>query len=176
MVFAKLKGIGSKPRQEDVGYSNPSILIVEDDPEQKALLEALVSAECKSLVNSTQLDANVGIITAHSLSSLRKVLSLYNNIFLVVLDCNIPDSKGEKPHDQFVREKYKISGQHRAVDLVLASENSPKLALVSAYNRFRKTVTQFYAQEKGIKLKFYRKSDAGRIQLAVRNALESEFL
>ena len=148
-----------------------AILIVEDDREQMDLLVNFVLNETRKIMDdedTTQPQReklkSIKLLKIGDLSSLRKVASLKIDIVLALMDCNIPDEKGGKSHDQFVKTNHRITGQHASVDLVSERFPSAPIVMTSSMNRFQKLVIQYYKSKHDLNLKFVKKSQAASIQ------------
>ena len=142
------------------------ILIIEDDPDQMGLLVDFAQEEMKKIISNEHFDdaqlveiKNIKIITATNIKALEKAIQTHKNILLAILDCNIPDTKGGSPHDQFIKTAYKITGQHKAVDIVSKHLPDTPITMISSMNRFQKIVTQYYESKHDLSINFIRKSD-----------------
>lgn len=147
--------------------SSSYILIIEDDPDQMSLLVDFAQQEMTRIISNEHFDEsqlretqNIKVITATNIFSLKKAIQTHKNILLAILDCNIPDSKGGAPHDQFVKTAYKITGQHKAVDIVSKYLPGTPITMISSMNRFKKIVTQYYESKHDLSINFIRKRDA----------------
>ncbi|MFT6045648.1 MAG: hypothetical protein ACI9WC_001349 [Arenicella sp.] len=94
-------------------------------------------AEIKKLIENETIGGaerqklkSVKVLKARNISSLERAVSIHRNIILAVLDCNMPDTKGSISHDQLVKTKHLITGQHRSVDIV--SEHLPETPITMA--------------------------------------------
>jgi len=145
---------------------NSHILIVEDDLDQMGLLVSFAQEEIQALLNSENTDnsqklkiSNIKIITASNIGSLEKAVKIHNNVLLAILDCNIPDTKGGIPHDQFIKTGHKITGQHRTADLVTKNLVGTPVTMISTMNRFQRIVTQYYESKYDLHINFINKKD-----------------
>lgn len=152
-----------------------NILIAEDDPDQKSLLVNFALDEIRMLIQNVNTSEekkqqlkNIKIISASDIKSLRKAASTHEHALMALLDCNIPDEKGGKPHDQFVKTNHKITGQHKSVDIVLELLPGTPITMVSSMNRFQKIVTQYYQKEFDFSINFISKKDILMIQRNIR--------
>ena len=150
---------------------NSHILIVEDDIDQLRLLVDFAQTEIKRNIdnqNTNELQkqklSNIKIITATNISSLQKAVKIHKNILLAILDCNIPDTKGDKPHDQFIKTNHKITGQHKAVDIVSEYIPDTPITMISSLNRFQRIVNQYYKNKYNLGINFIKKKDTSIIQ------------
>ena len=151
------------------------LVIVEDDPDQKSLLVNFALDEIKILLHNENTNdekkqrlKNIKIISASNIRSLKKAASAHENALMALLDCNIPDEKGGKPHDQFVKTNHKITGQHKSVDIVRELLPGTPITMVSSMNRFQKIVTQYYQKEFDFSVNFISKKDVLMIQRNIR--------
>lgn len=159
-------------------YDNPKILILEDDPDQMAFLIDATKAEVTEYVenespNSQQLRSlnNIQLIKVSNVGSLNKAVSIHKDVILAILDCNTPDSIDGKPHDQLIKTKHKITGQHRAVDIVIQQLPDTPILLTSSLNRFRKIIYQYYENNHGVDLRFIRKSNPQKLGRNIKEHL-----
>ncbi len=164
--LTKLMSSDAQPIQEQ-----HAILIVEDDREQMDLLVNFVLNETRKIIDKEdttpwQRDKlkSIKVLKIGDLSSLKKVASLQVDIVLALMDCNIPDEKGGKSHDQFVKTNHRITGQHASVDLIIDRFPSAPIVMTSSMNRFQKLVTQYYKSKHDLNLKFVKKSEVEGIQ------------
>jgi CheY-like chemotaxis protein len=149
---------------------NPAILIVEDDPDQMDLLVNLTLGEIQALMDDpntneplSQALKDIKILKVSNVKTLEKAVSVYKNVLLALLDCNIPDSKGGDSNDQLVKTNHRITGQHRSVDLVIKHLPSTPITTISSLNRFQRTVTRHYKNEYDLDIDFISKSDLAMI-------------
>ena len=150
---------------------NPKLLIVEDDAEQMDLLTAYALSEVEKLVvheNTTeqkkQALQSIDILRATNVQSLKKALSSKANIFLAILDCNLPDAKGESAHDQLIKTNYRITGQHKPIDLVIEYSPHTPITMISSFNRFKSLLNQYYENKHDLSINFIRKNDQSMIK------------
>ena len=144
----------------------PIILILEDDQDQMDLLTALTLGEAQKLLNDTSIDdsrkqniKNVNIISVGDINSLHKAVLVYKNVLLAILDCNVPDTKHTPAHDQLIKTNHRITGQHKAVDLVVKNLPETPIAITSSWDRFRIIVGRYYQSKYNLTINFVRKSD-----------------
>jgi len=157
--------------EETQNQNNSHILIVEDDIDQMGLLVDFAQTEIKRIIDNEntsdeqkQKARNIKIITATNIRSLLKAVQMHKNVLLAVLDCNLPDTRGGAPHDQFIKSNHKLTGQHRAVDIVSRGLPSTPITMISSLNRFQRIVNQYYTNTHNISINFIRKKDAPIIQ------------
>ena len=150
---------------------NPKLLIVEDDKEQMELLVSFALSEIQNLADhgstndkQKQILQSVTVIKANNVQSLKKITSSYKDIFLAVLDCNLPDSEGQPATDQLIKTNYRITGQHRPVDIVLKHLPNTPITMISAFNRFQSLLNQYYESKYDLSINFIRKSDQSMIK------------
>jgi len=171
MVLTRLKELRNRKDVAEQESSHVCILIVEDDPEQMALLADFAKVEIKKLIDAEHITAekrkklqDINLLKASNINSLEKAISNHKNILLAILDGNIPDSKDGKAHDQFVKTGYKITGQHRSVDIVTKHLPETPITMISSLNRFQKIVHQYYKNKHGVSINFIRKKDTPMIK------------
>jgi len=146
------------------------ILILEDDPEQMDLLANLALNEIQTLLDDENTDQaqkqallEVNIIKVADLHSLKTAAKNYKNTILAILDCNIPDTKETPPHDQFVKNGYKITGQHRSVDIVRKYLPDAQITLISSMLRFQRIVIRHYQDQHDLNINFISKNEQDKI-------------
>ena len=146
--------------------NNQAILIVEDDPDQMELLVSFALSEIQSLIEDgsttdqqSQKLKDIKILKVSNISTLEKAVSVYKGILLAVLDCNIPDTKDGTSHDQLVKTNYRITGQHKSVDIVTEHLPSTPITMISSLNRFQKIVSRYYKSEHDLNINFISKND-----------------
>lgn len=146
--------------------STSYIIIIEDDPEQMSLLSNFARSALHEISSSENIEDDqrqkikeIKLITATNIHALEQAVQIHKNVLLAILDCNIPDNNGGQPHDQFVKTNYKITGQHKAVDIVTKHLPSTPITMISSMNRFQKIVTQYYENKHNLNINFIRKSD-----------------
>jgi CheY-like chemotaxis protein len=156
-----------------------AVLLVDDDPEQLEMLGLLTLNEIQVLLNDVSVNerrkrelAAIKVIKVGDQRSLRRVVEGDTEIVLTVLDCNLPEKKGESPIDQFEKKNHVITGQHRSVDIILANQPAMPILLVSTFDRFRNLVINYYKGSKGINLGFVKKNDPERVASRIRSNLE----
>jgi len=111
---------------------------------------------------------HMSVISASSIDSLKSEVTKNKNILYALLDCNIPDKKGGKPHDQFVKTNYQITGQHKAVDLVTEHLPDVPITMISSFNRFQKIVLNHYEKTHDLTMNFIKKKDHLMIKNNIR--------
>jgi len=161
----------SSSKKKIANADSPIVLLVEDDPEQMAYLAQLCLGEIQQLIDDVNLSEtqksklrSIKILKVSNIDSLEKTVSLYKEVLMTIMDCNIPDKKGGNANDQFVKSNYRITGQHRAVDIVKEALPSAPITLISSMNRFRTMVNQFYKDKHDLQLKFISKNNSEKIQ------------
>jgi len=147
------------------------ILIVEDDADQMGLLVNFAQMEIKRIIDNENFNdekkqkaRDIKIITATNINSLQKAVQLHKNVLLAVLDCNLPDTRGGAPNDQFIKTNHQITGQHKAVDVVSESLPNTPITMISSLNRFQKIVNQYYINSRNLSINFIKKKDISIIQ------------
>jgi len=155
--------------------NTPSILILEDDVDQMDLLVNFTLSEIKKLTDDESTDSqrrkkikNIRIIKVTNIKSLHKAVTLHKGILLAVLDCNAPDTRGSKAHDQLVKTNHVITGQHRSVDIVTEHLPEIPITMISSLNRFQHIVNRYYDSKHNLKIRFVSKND----QLKIRKSIE----
>jgi len=150
---------------------NSIILIVEDDPDQMGLLTNFARSEIKKINHDKNLDdqqkqtiGSIRIVKVGNIESLKKALSAYKNVMLVILDCNIPDTKGGKAHDQFVKTNHMLTGRHKSVDIIIEHMPNTPITMISSLNRFQTMVTKYYLSEHNISINFISKNNQSMIK------------
>ena len=170
------KGNKAEPgdTSSDTKAQQPKLLIIEDDPEQMELLTSFALNEMQKLLGDQSTTEqqkekikSIKIIPTTNIESLQKILSLYKNIFWVLMDCNIPDTKGGKPHDQLIKTNHAITGRHKSVDLIIDNLPGTPITMISTLNRFEKIVHKYYVKKDNLDINFISKSDQEMIK---RNA------
>jgi len=111
-----------------------------------------------------QILSNINIIKVGNVRSLKKVISSQEDIILAVLDCNLPDVEGEPANDQLIKTNYRITGQHKPVDLVLKYSPSTSITMISSFNRFQTLLNQYYESKHDLSINFIRKNDQSMIK------------
>ncbi len=149
----------------------PKLLLVEDDPDQMDLLLQFVLDEIRALSKNPNISdekkemlSAIKILKANNIESLRIAVSRYKDIFLAVLDCNLPDNKTSSPNDQLVKTSHRITGQHYGVDILNDNLPSVPITLISSKYRFKKIVYEYYESQYGLNITFIKKSDQDTIQ------------
>jgi CheY-like chemotaxis protein len=155
--------------------NSPAILIVEDDLDQRTLLIDFAMSQIKRVLEKQTLTdqqrqtlKNVQVISVTNIASLQKVVTKHKNVLLAVLDCNLPDSKGGPSHDQFIKTKHRITGQHKAVDVVTEYLPDIPITMISSQNRFQRIINLFYKNKHGIEISFISKKDPSTIARNIR--------
>ena len=179
MLFSSLIR-SSRPKQPPRFSGDHAILIVEDDENQMELLSANVVNELHHLLrdsslSETQRDKLTGakIVKIGDLRSLKEVAESDLEIILTVLDCQIPSRKGATPTDQFEKQEHLITGQYRSVDLLVDNHPKSPVLLISALDRFRNPVIQFYKSVHRANLGFVHKRNPEKISSRVREHLQA---
>ena len=150
---------------------NPKLLIVEDDEEQIELLVSFALSEIQKLLDHENTSEqkrlilqSISILKVRDVASLKKAVSSQNEFLLALLDCNLPDIEGHPSHDQLIQTNYRITGQHKPIDLVLKYSPSTPITMISSFNRFQSLLNQFYESKHNLSINFIRKSDQSRIR------------
>lgn len=179
MVFKTIKKLVTDGSPSNESASN-AVLIVEDDPDQMDLLVGLAEEQINKLLvdKSLSLDdkrdlKDIEVQTSSNIESLEKLLKSGVNVVFALVDCNLPDSEGGESNDQFVLENYRITGQHRSVDLLVKFLPETPITLISSYSRFQKMVIQHYRKHHDFELDFVKKWEAEKIQQAIENGLRA---
>ncbi len=156
----------------------PTILIVEDDPDQMRVMVHHAQSELKKLIDDENCDnkqkellKRVGILKIDNVHSLRRAVSIHKNVLLALLDCRIPDAKGRNPHDQLVKTNHRITGQHKSVDIISRSLPNTPIILLSSLYRFKQIVGQYYKNKHDLQVKFIRKDDQPTINQHIAHHL-----
>jgi len=149
---------------------NPAILIVEDDIDQMNLLVDYALNEIQKLIDDEntkdeqkQALRGIKILKITNIDTLEKAVTIHKNVLLAVLDCNIPDTKSGIPHDQLIKTNYRITGQHKSVDIITKYLPSTPITMISSLNRFRKLVVQHYSVTHSLNINFISKNDQSMI-------------
>jgi len=142
------------------------LLILEDDPEQMVMLIDFAMQEMHKLFKNKDLDQQkkerimqMSVISASSIDSLETQITKNKNILFALLDCNTPDYKDTKPHDQFIKKGHQITGQHKAVDLVTKHLPNTPITMISSFSRFQKIVLNYYESKHNLMINFIKKKD-----------------
>lgn len=177
MVFSKFKEVFSSNTDSVVG-SLPTVLVVEDDIDQLNMLVEMVLGEAREIASQPDLTdkeklslRTINVVKITDAQSLSEAVNSLTNIILVVLDCNIPDTKSEQANDQFIMDNHRITGQHRSVDTIITHAPSAELVLISSMKRFQRTVLRFYKSKRGLQLKFVDKSDVVNIKASIKGGI-----
>ena len=151
--------------------NSPKIVFVEDDPDQMELLIQFALDEISQLAEHAntsnaqkELLHSIKLLKVTNVGSLKQAVTKYQDIFLVVLDCNIPDDKDGESNDQLVKANHRITGNHNAVDVIIEHLPNAAITLISSMNRFRKIVYEHYASDENVEITFISKSDQEMIQ------------
>ncbi|MBL4670912.1 MAG: hypothetical protein JKX81_01530 [Arenicella sp.] len=157
---------------------NSNILILEDDLDQMKFLVSLTRSEMRKIISDeTTSDRQrrrirgIQIIKVSNTNSLRKAASMYKNVLLAVLDCNAPDTKGGTAHDQLVKTKHLVTGQHSAVDIATVNLPDTPITLISSFDRFHRTVNRYYESKHDLTIEFVRKNDPAKISENIEHHL-----
>lgn len=157
----------------------PSLLILEDDPDQMVLLVSLVNREIEHILQNEVLNQvqrqvleTIQIFKSDSINSLRAAIAAQDNVVLALLDCNTPDKRGGQANDQFVKTNFVITGQHAAVDVVINHEPKTPITLISSMGRFQRIVSKYYAANDSLAVAFINKDDTARIANNVRHHIK----
>lgn len=149
----------------------PKILFVEDDDDQMELLIQFALDEISEVFENPNTNKaqrailnSIKLLKVSNIRSLKQVVAKYQDIFLVVLDCNIPDIKGGVSNDQLVKTNHRITGHHYGVDIIIENLPDTSITLISSLNRFRKIVYEHYASSEKVDINFISKSDQEMIQ------------
>lgn len=156
--------------------TRPNILILEDDPDQMELLISFVRSEITKLIDHGDLNdvqrnklRTTGIIKISNIDSLEKAAVKYQGVVLAILDCNTPDVFGGSAHDQLIKTKYKITGQHKSVDIIVENLPDTPITIISSLNRFKRIVSQYYEKTHDLNINFIGKDD----QLTIERNIET---
>jgi len=148
----------------------PTILLIEDDPDQMSLMTQLTLIEVNALkadriLNDEQLEKlnDIQILKIGDLQTLGKACSNYQNVIFSLVDCNIPDDKASAPHDQFVKTNHLVTGQHRSVDLICQCAPNAPIILTSSMNRFQRLVIRYYDDKSDVLIRFVSKRDKSKL-------------
>lgn len=160
------------------GNVNSSILILEDDPDQMAFLVSLALAEIKNIMSNKSTSdrqrniiKGIQVLKVSNTNSLQKAVSVHKDVLLAVLDCNAPDTKGGAAHDQLVKTKHVITGQHSAVDIMITNLPDTPITLISSFDRFRRTVNRYYESKHDLTIGFVRKNEPTKISNNIKHHL-----
>lgn len=184
MVLSRFKKnkkdkLASNDRPSDAGSDAPNdskgqqlnLLIIEDDSEQMELLVSFALSEMQKLLDDQSTSEkqkekikSIKIIPTTNIETLQKILSQYKNTFWVLMDCNIPDTKDGKPHDQLIKTNHAITGRHKTVDLIIDNLPGTPITMISTLNRFEKIVHKYYANKGDLDINFINKSDQEMIR------------
>jgi CheY-like chemotaxis protein len=158
---------------------NPSILILEDDPDQIRLLIDFAQSEIKKLMSDKNTNdrqkqklKNIGLIKVSNINSLRKAASTHKNVLLAILDCNTPDKKGGAAHDQLLKTNHIVTGQHKSVDIVTEHLPDTPITLISSLNRFQRTVNRYYESKHDLSINFISKNDPSKLKKDIEKCLK----
>ena len=140
---------------------SPKIIFVEDDPDQLDLLLQFALDEISKLhdgentnAEQKQMLSNIKLLKVTNLRSLQQAVSKYQDVFLTVLDCNIPDVKGGISNDQLMKTNHRINGRHQGVEIVIESLPDTPITLISSLDRFKRIVYAHYASDDKIDITF----------------------
>ena len=159
-------------------YDNPKILILEDDSDQMELLIDIAQTEVANYIDDESLsDAerdnlrNIQLIKVSNIDSMKKAVSTHQDVILAISDCNTPDTQGDKPHDQLLKTNHIITGQHRAVDILMKYVPDTPIILISSLNRFRRIIYKYYETSHGLNILFVRKSNPNKLSRNIKKHL-----
>ena len=159
--------------------ASSAILIAEDDADQKNLLVDFAVSQVKRALEDTTLNdeqrnklSSIQIISVADIAALKKAVSINKNVLLAILDCNMPDIKGSPSHDQFIKTNHRITGQHKAVDVVIKSLPNTPITMISSLHRFQKIISVFYKKEFDLDINFISKNDPSTIRRNIRYYLK----
>ena len=162
--------------------TTPVILFLEDDYDQSKLLMSFARKAIDGLSESDSISESlqrkirrVEIVSVGDIKSLDKATAGYDRILLAVLDCNTSDAKGLPAHNQFVKDKHVITGQHKAVDLVIKNSPNTPITIISALGRFQSIVRKYYAKNNGLNIDFIAKRDSLKIRQHIHQELAAYF-
>jgi len=151
------------------------LFIIQDDIDQMELLVSFGLNQITHLLDSETTSAaqkallrDISIIKIKDMRSLEKAVTMYKNVVMVIMDCNIPDIKGGVPNDQLIKTNHKITGQHKAVEILTKFLPSVPITSVSSMKRFDKLLTRYYKQNNGLELKFISKQDHSKVLQEMR--------
>lgn len=158
--------------------TNSKILILEDDSDQMDLLVSFAQSEIKKLSDDENINdeqrhkiENIKIIKVSNISSLQQAVSMHKDVLLAVLDCNTPDTKGGVSHDQLVKTNHRITGQHRAVDIVTDYLPDTPITIISSLDRFRIIVHKYYESKHSLNINFVSKAEPLGVRRNIRSYL-----
>lgn len=167
--------MSNNDQQSNDENNSASILIGEDDHDQRKLLIDIAMSQIKRILEDDNLNdeqrqslKKIQIISVSNIASLARATAKHKEVLLAILDCNMPDSKGSPSHDQFIKTKHKITGQHKAVDLVTEHLPDTPITMISSQNRFARIINLFYKNKLGIEINFISKNDPSTITRNIR--------
>ena len=167
-MFKKFK---ASPKQN----TDPSVLILEDDPDQMNILVSFMHSEIKKLLIDANLNEEqkqnlqtVQIISANNIKSLQELVSTHSNVLLAILDCNIPDEEGGVAHDQFIKTNHIITGQHKPVEILIKNLPDTPITMISSMNRFQRTVNKYYKTKHNLNINFIPKNEGAVLEKNIR--------
>ncbi len=159
--------------------NQPNIIVLEDDVDQMLFIIDFALSEINTLIEDEWTSdeqrkrlKSIKILKVADISSLYSAATKHKGTILAILDCNTPDTKGAKPHDQFIKTKHVITGQHRAVDIVTEHLPQAQITMISSMNRFRTLINRYYATNHGLSINFIGKKDAAKISQNIRIRLK----
>ncbi len=150
---------------------SPKILIVEDDAEQMALFTSITLEEIEKLLSDEntseqkrQTLQNINILKVNNVDSLEKAIVKYSGVFLVIMDCNLPDSDNQTAHDQLIKTNHRITGQHKPIDIVVRHLPNTPITMISSFNRFHQLLHRYYKGKHAPGIAFISKRDELKIR------------
>lgn len=165
---------GKKEKLPGKSY-DPTILIVEDDVDQKDLLVGFAESELKKILNDKKINdqqkqkiRKIKIISVKDIDSLQLAVSIHKKVVLATLDCNIPDVKGGAANDQFIKKNHVITGRHKSIDILIEHSPNTPITMISSLDRFKRIVTKYYKNKYNLDINFIRKKEALIIQGNIR--------
>ena len=142
--------------------NKPKILLLEDDFDQMALLIDFTLSEIQTLMDAESTNdaqrkqlANIHVMKVSNIDSLQKAVVKHKGVLLALLDCNTPDAEGGASHDQLVpSSRGIITGQHKAVDLIIKHLPETPITIISSMDRFQRIVNKYYANNDDLSINF----------------------
>jgi len=116
--------------------------------------------------NDAQIEKlkSIQLLKVSNIRSLEKAASTYKGSIIAILDANTPHKKGGKTNDHLVKTNHKITGQHRAVDLIVEHSPGTPITMISSQNRFQRIVTNYYKDNYSFNVNFINKTDLSKIK------------
>ncbi|MFQ3245480.1 MAG: hypothetical protein ACI9SP_002128 [Arenicella sp.] len=96
---------------------------------------------------------------------------MHKDLLLAVLDCNAPNTKGGAAHDQLVKTKHVIAGQHSAVDIMITNLPDTPITLISSFYRFHRTVNRYYESKHDLTIGFVGENEPAKISNNIKHHL-----